>query len=77
MCLNILREEWRPVLSVQSVLHGLLFLLTAEPSTDDPLNPKAAQALRMDRERFAETARRLVHQGGTADGVRYPACAGG
>ena len=26
MCLNILREDWKPVLSINSVIYGLQFL---------------------------------------------------
>ena len=37
ICLNILREDWRPVLSIGSVLQGLLFLFL-HPNPDDPLN---------------------------------------
>ncbi|OQR78814.1 NEDD8-conjugating enzyme Ubc12-like [Tropilaelaps mercedesae] len=42
ICLNILREDWKPVLTVQSVVHGLLFLLL-DPNPEDPLNKDAAQ----------------------------------
>ena len=37
VCLNILREDWKPVLTIQSVLMGLQFLML-EPNADDPLN---------------------------------------
>lgn len=37
VCLNILREDWNPVLSLNSVIIGLQLLFT-EPSIDDPLN---------------------------------------
>merc|ERR1711879_1080634 len=36
-CLNILREDWRPVLSLGSVFQGLLFLYL-QPNPYDPLN---------------------------------------
>jgi ubiquitin-conjugating enzyme E2 M len=35
--LNILREDWKPVLSLQAVLVGLQYLFL-EPNADDPLN---------------------------------------
>lgn len=37
VCLNILREDWKPVLNLNSVMVGLQFLFL-EPNADDPLN---------------------------------------
>ena len=37
VCLNILRQDWRPVFNLNSVMIGLLFLFL-EPNPDDPLN---------------------------------------
>ncbi|KAL7006750.1 NEDD8-conjugating protein ubc12 [Cystobasidiomycetes sp. EMM_F5] len=37
VCLNILREDWKPVLNLNSVIVGLQFLFL-EPNADDPLN---------------------------------------
>ncbi|KAI8910368.1 ubiquitin-conjugating enzyme/RWD-like protein, partial [Gorgonomyces haynaldii] len=37
VCLNILREDWKPVLSLHSILIGLQYLFQ-EPNPDDPLN---------------------------------------
>lgn len=37
MCLNILRLDWSPVLSLSSIIFGLL-LLFDEPNHEDPLN---------------------------------------
>ena len=43
VCLNILREDWKPVLSISSIIYGLQFLflvritvLTAHLPTDNP-----------------------------------------
>lgn len=41
VCLNILREDWKPVLNLNSVMVGLQYLFL-EPNADDPLN-KGAQ----------------------------------
>lgn len=44
--MNILREDWKPVLSLHSVLVGLQYLFL-EPNADDPLNKgKEHRALR-------------------------------
>jgi ubiquitin-conjugating enzyme E2 M len=37
VCLNILREDWKPVLNINSILVGLQYLFL-EPNADDPLN---------------------------------------
>lgn len=44
VCLNILREDWKPVLTINAIIMGLQFLML-EPNPDDPLNKKVrAQA---------------------------------
>ncbi|KAJ3328413.1 NEDD8-conjugating protein ubc12 [Blyttiomyces sp. JEL0837] len=37
VCLNILREDWKPVLNINSIMVGLQYLFL-EPNPDDPLN---------------------------------------
>lgn len=54
VCLNILRAEWKPVLTVKAVVFGME-LLFIEPNPDDPLNKEAAKMLREDRRRFQQT----------------------
>lgn len=51
ICLNILREDWSPVLSLNSVLIGLNFLFL-EPNPNDPLNKEAANMLVKDKNQF-------------------------
>lgn len=51
VCLNILREDWKPVLNIDSVLVGLQFLFL-EPNSVDPLNKAAAVQLQEDRNKF-------------------------
>lgn len=45
MCLNILREDWKPVLNLNSVMVGLQYLFL-EPNADDPLNKGALKQMR-------------------------------
>ena len=54
VCLNILREDWKPVLTISSVIMGLQFLML-EPNADDPLNKEAANMLASDRRGFERT----------------------
>jgi len=51
VCLNLLKADWKPILTVQQILHGLMFLFL-EPNPDDPLNHEAAKLMREDRGRF-------------------------
>jgi ubiquitin-conjugating enzyme E2 M len=69
VCLNILREDWKPVLNLNSVMVGLQYLFL-EPNADDPLNKEAAEDLRKDRERFVQNVKNSL-RGGTVRGVTY------
>lgn len=69
VCLNILREDWNPILNLNSVVVGLQFLFL-DPNPDDPLNKEAADDLRRDRARFAANVRRAL-AGGSLGGVTY------
>lgn len=62
VCLNILREDWKPVLNLNSVMVGLQYLFL-EPNADDPLNKEAAEDLRKDRAVFASNVRRSLAGG--------------
>ncbi|KAG1460881.1 hypothetical protein G6F56_005844 [Rhizopus delemar] len=69
ICLNILREDWKPVLSLQAVLVGLQYLFL-EPNAEDPLNKAAAEVLTSHRKVFESNVKRSM-TGGSFDGVRY------
>jgi len=69
VCLNILREEWNPILNLNSVVVGLQFLFL-HPNPDDPLNKEAAEELRRDPSGFATNVRRSL-AGGTVRGTTY------
>ncbi|KAK8776678.1 hypothetical protein V5799_029976 [Amblyomma americanum] len=72
ICLNILREDWKPVLTVSTVVYGLLFLFL-EPNTDDPLNKEAADVLRSNRKLFEQNVRKAM-LGGNVGGVYFESC---
>jgi ubiquitin-conjugating enzyme E2 M len=69
VCLNILREDWRPVLDINSVIYGLIYLFY-EPNPDDPLNHEAADLFRKDIKSFERLVNRTL-RGGTLDGVSF------
>ncbi|KAJ3477151.1 hypothetical protein NLI96_g10669 [Meripilus lineatus] len=69
VCLNILREDWKPVLNLNSVMVGLQYLFL-EPNADDPLNKEAAEELRKNREQFHYNVKNSM-RGGNIKGVQY------
>ncbi|KAM5530741.1 hypothetical protein V8D89_015601 [Ganoderma adspersum] len=69
VCLNILREDWKPVLNLNSVMVGLQYLFL-EPNADDPLNKEAAEELKRNREQFLFNVKTSM-RGGSIKGVQY------
>jgi len=70
VCLNILREDWRPVLDISAVIYGLIFLFY-EPKPDDLLNHEAAELSRKDTKNFERLAQQTLREG-VMDGVSVP-----
>jgi len=62
VCLNILREDWKPVLNLNAVIVGLQFLFL-EPNASDPLNKEAAEDLRSNRDGFRRNVRSAMGGG--------------
>eukprot|EP00899_Mesostigma_viride_P022951 jgi/Mesvir1/3840/Mv19804-RA.1 len=72
ICLNILREDWKPVLSITSIIYGLQFLFL-DPNPEDPLNHEAAERLRESPKQFESIVRRTM-MGGQIGSTYYPRC---
>lgn len=70
VCLNILREDWKPVLTLTEVFLGLLHLMY-EPNPTDPLNRDAARLFHDDKNQFERKVAQSL-RGGYVDGVRFP-----
>ncbi|KAI3841015.1 hypothetical protein C5167_010775 [Papaver somniferum] len=62
VCLNILREDWKPVLNINTVIYGLNYLFT-HPNHEDPLNHEAAAVLRDNPKTFEANVRRAMSGG--------------
>ena len=69
VCLNILRDDWKPVLSINSIVHGLCFLFD-DPNPDDPLNKDAAEMLAANPHQFERNVKMSL-QGGRISGESY------
>lgn len=57
--MNILREDWSPVLSIGAVLFGLLHIFL-EPMAREPLNQEAGRLLAEDPAAFTQLARQSI-----------------
>ncbi|VVA15138.1 PREDICTED: NEDD8-conjugating enzyme Ubc12 [Prunus dulcis] len=72
VCLNILREDWKPVLNINTIIYGLFHLFT-QPNYEDPLNHDAAAVLRDNPKMFESNVRRAM-AGGYVGQTLFPRC---
>lgn len=72
VCLNILREDWKPVLTINSVVYGLQYLFL-EPNPEDPLNKEAAEVLQSNRSQFEQNVIKSM-RGGYVSNVYFERC---
>lgn len=70
VCLNILRADWKPVLTLGSVIFGLMTLFL-EPNPDDPLNKEAAELMVQKRAEFEKNVKQSL-RGGNLFGRQFP-----
>lgn len=70
VCLNILRQDWKPVLTLGSVIIGLMTLFL-EPNPGDPLNHDAAKMMIERPQEFDRTVKRTLG-GGNFFGRNFP-----
>ena len=68
--MNILRADWKPVLGINAVILGLIFLFI-EPNPNDPLNEEASSLMRTNEAAFKDKVKKSL-RGGIIDGVNFP-----
>ncbi|KAG8545759.1 hypothetical protein GDO81_020374 [Engystomops pustulosus] len=72
VCLSLLREDWKPLRTINSIVYALRFLFL-EPSPQEPLNEEAAEVLLNNRGLFEKNVWWSM-RGGYVGSTYYERC---
>jgi len=72
ICLNILREDWKPVLNLQAVVYGLIFLMLSPNENDSLPGPciTIASLMKSDRKQYERNVAKSMN-GETVVGTKF------
>jgi ubiquitin-conjugating enzyme E2 M len=70
VCLNILKDDWKPTLNLSTVIAGIYYLFT-DPNPNDPLNHDAATVMRENYDQFVLNIKKSL-RGGYFFGEEFP-----
>ena len=70
VCLNILKEDWKPTMNITSCITGIYYLFT-DPNPQDPLNHEAGNVMRENLDTFIQNVKKSL-KGGYCFGQNFP-----